>query len=576
MYKQFFGFKERPFKLVPNPDYLFLSRVHEEALAHLNYAVSEGEGFVLITGEVGTGKTTLCRSFLEGLDDNVKSAFIFNPKLDAIQLLRAINDEFGIDSTAVHTKNLIDELNAFLIEQKRNNKKVILLIDEAQNLNLEVLEQVRLLSNLETTQEKLLQIILVGQPELGEMLDSPELRQLGQRITLNCHLRPFDLKETGAYIAHRINIASVKPQTVFTKRAVSAIYKHSGGIPRKINIICDRALLTGFGLDERTIGISIIRSAIGELSGKASPIRPWYIGPMKVTALGLILCGVLFLVLPNTFFKASPPETAAPRKQVLGKETSPAPEPKIVPAGSSAAPVVAKKGEKRPPTSPTTAAKALSIEERLNTLDPKSSRREAMKTVMAIWGRASDLPAFLSNVDDDGMFFRLAAKQAGFNILPVTRNIRVLKKLNLPAALALQVPGRPSPVYLTLSRLEDGFANLKHSMEEPEIRIPLERLNAYWSGSAYVPWKDFYGYNGLIPANATEESILTLKMHIRDIGYDHIEFSPYYDKATFEAVKMIQHEHGLLEDGLVGPLTTIILYNQLGKLDIPKLSMQTP
>ena len=210
MYKKFFGFKERPFKLVPNPAYLFLSRSNEEALAHLNFVISQGDGFVEITGEVGTGKTTLCRAFLESLDENTEAAYIFNPKLDSIQLLRAINDEFGINSDPDNTKDLIDTLNIFLMKKKAEGKNIIILIDEAQNLTDEVLEQLRLLSNLETTVDKLLQIILVGQPELGEMLDSHELRQLGQRITLSCHLVPLTYKETREYIKHRINIASQK------------------------------------------------------------------------------------------------------------------------------------------------------------------------------------------------------------------------------------------------------------------------------------------------------------------------------------------------------------------------------
>ena len=186
MYKNFFGLREKPFKLVPNPVYLFLSRSHEEALAHLNYALTQGDGFVLITGEVGTGKTTLCRAFLDDLKENTEAAYVFNPKLDSLQLLKAINDEFGIDSDADNTKDLIDVLNVFLMRKKAAGCNVILLVDEAQNLSKPVLEQLRLLSNLETNTHKLIQIILVGQPELAEMLETYELRQLGQRITLSC------------------------------------------------------------------------------------------------------------------------------------------------------------------------------------------------------------------------------------------------------------------------------------------------------------------------------------------------------------------------------------------------------
>ncbi len=229
MYEKFFSFSEKPFKLVPNPAYLFLSKSHEEALAHLNYALAQGDGFVEITGEVGTGKTTLCRAFLENLDKNTAAAYIFNPRLGPKQLIKTINDELGIKYDTDNTKDLIDKLNAFLMRQKAQHKKVILLIDEAQNLSKIILEQLRLLSNLETSKEKLLQIILVGQPELSDILDSHELRQLGQRITLRYHLIPLNFKETVEYIQYRINIAARKAGLKFDRSAFRQIYKYSGG-----------------------------------------------------------------------------------------------------------------------------------------------------------------------------------------------------------------------------------------------------------------------------------------------------------------------------------------------------------
>ncbi|MBW1799799.1 MAG: AAA family ATPase, partial [Deltaproteobacteria bacterium] len=297
MYKKFFGFKERPFKLVPNPAYLFLSRSHEEALAHLSYAISQGDGFVEITGEVGTGKTTLCRAFLETLDENTEAAYIFNPKLDAIQLLKAINDEFAIRSEPDNTKDLIDILNAFLIEKKGQGKKVILLVDEAQNLSVEVLEQLRLLSNLETTTSKLLQIILVGQPELGDMLDSYDLRQLGQRITLSCHIHPMTRNETRQYILHRIHTASQKPGVTFTWAAFFAIYRYSRGIPRQINIVCDRALLFAYGLNRHIITGSIVKASARELAGRGDIRKFGLQVPGKSTVVLAAVCVALFLYI---------------------------------------------------------------------------------------------------------------------------------------------------------------------------------------------------------------------------------------------------------------------------------------
>ena len=298
MYEKFFNFKEKPFKLVPNPAYLFLSKNHEETLAHLNYALAEGDGFVEITGEVGTGKTTLCRAFLESLDPNTTAAYIFNPRLGPRQLIRAINDELGIKYDAEDTKDLIDKLNAFLISKKARREKVILLIDEAQNLSRKVLEQLRLLSNLETNQEKLLQIILVGQPELGEILDAHELRQLSQRITLRYHLSPLDHKETAAYIRYRINIAAQNAEIKFSRSALRQIYKYSRGIPRVINIACDRSLLTAFGRNRHIITGSIARDTIKELMGSGATgmfaLAGWKKVFIILAALGLVSVAAIF------------------------------------------------------------------------------------------------------------------------------------------------------------------------------------------------------------------------------------------------------------------------------------------
>ena len=303
MYNKFFTFKERPFKLVPNPEYYYLSRSHEEAMAHLTYAISQGDGFVEITGEVGTGKTILCRVFLENLDDKTEVAYIFNPKLGPKQLVRAIIDEFGIACRADDTKGLIDALNDYLIRMKARGRKVLVLIDEAQNLEKNVLEQLRLLSNLETSRSKLLQIILVGQPELADLLDSHELRQLGQRITLNCHLCPLTYLEIREYIEHRIQIASSKPSALFTRGAYRLIYKYSAGIPRIINIVCDRSLLIAFSRNRNKITGKVVADAIRELSGGRGSKRA---GLKAVKGPALSIATVCLAVMVGLFFRSAP------------------------------------------------------------------------------------------------------------------------------------------------------------------------------------------------------------------------------------------------------------------------------
>ena len=292
MYNAYFGFREKPFKLVPNPEYLFLSRSHEDALAYLNYAISQGEGFVEITGEVGTGKTTLCRAFLESLDDSTVAAYIFNPKLSPKQLIRSINDEFGIAYDTDDTKDLIDKLNRFLLQKRQERKKVIILIDEAQNLSETVLEQLRLLSNLETKKEKLLQIILVGQPELAAMLDSHDLRQIGQRISIRCQISPLSLKETQEYIQYRLNIASQKRLTLFDPAAIRQIYAYSGGIPRMINIACDRSLLTAFGMNRSKVTRRIAQAALSEITHRGRVPARGLMDGRRALAVFVIACGV--------------------------------------------------------------------------------------------------------------------------------------------------------------------------------------------------------------------------------------------------------------------------------------------
>lgn len=325
MYETFFGFKERPFQLVPNPAYLFLSRSHEEALAHLTYAVSQGDGFVELTGEVGTGKTTLCRVFLDDLDETTEVAYIFNPMPDAVQLLRAIHDEFGLTPKSDTARALNDSLNDFLLRKKEEGKTVILLIDEAQNLNRDVLEQLRLLSNLETNTSKLIQIILVGQPELRDILDTHELRQLRQRITLSCHISPLNFKETQGYIRHRMQIAARNLGTQFTRGACRRIFNYSGGIPRLINIACDRALLIAYGLNRHKIDGWVARTTIRELTAAGNRARKKRMFGMT-PATALVLAGLLAVGLYFYISKDSPIH-AGPSVNALSASLDASPDP---------------------------------------------------------------------------------------------------------------------------------------------------------------------------------------------------------------------------------------------------------
>ncbi|MGQ9775985.1 MAG: ExeA family protein [Thermodesulfobacteriota bacterium] len=272
MYLEFYGLKEKPFSLTPDTQFLFLSESHRKAMEYLLYGISRKEGFIVMTGNIGTGKTTLCRTILRRLEGQVRTAVIFNSFLTEKELLKSILLDFGYSPKRQTRKELIDALNELLIHYLSIGENAVLIIDEAQNLSPAVLEQIRMLSNLETEKEKILQIILVGQPELDEKLHSPKLKQLNQRIAIRCHLSPLTLKETESYIYQRLIVAGSKGQITFSSSAINEIYQFSQGIPRLINLICDRALLGGFVEESFHIDREIVKKAEREIRGEEKEI----------------------------------------------------------------------------------------------------------------------------------------------------------------------------------------------------------------------------------------------------------------------------------------------------------------
>ena len=266
MYREFFGLVREPFEMTPDPSFLYLGEAHREGLATLVYGVRSGKGFVLLTGEVGMGKTTLLHALLGQLDEATASAFIFNPRLDPLDFLHVLFEELGIEQECATKAEYLLALNRFLIERlEAGDPTPLLIVDEAQNLSTEMLEEVRLLSNLETPRSKLIQIMLVGQPELKDLLAKPELRQLRQRIALRHDLKPFDVAETARYISDRLSKAGYTGKGLFKKAAVREIYAYSAGIPRLINSICDSALLLGYSQGKQTLGADAIREVAADL-----------------------------------------------------------------------------------------------------------------------------------------------------------------------------------------------------------------------------------------------------------------------------------------------------------------------
>ncbi|MDQ1336276.1 MAG: ral secretion pathway protein, partial [Thermodesulfobacteriota bacterium] len=330
MYTVYFGLNENPFSLTPDPRFLFMSQRHREALAHLLYGMGDKGGFVLLTGEVGTGKTTLCRSLLGQVPEGVEVALVLNPKQTAIELVASLCDELkiaypaGTDSLKV----LIDLLNRHLLSIHASGRRTVLIIDEAQNLSIDVLEQVRLLTNLETTTRKLLQILLIGQPELQIMMAQPELRQLGQRITARYHLSPLLSDETAAYVQHRLEVAGGR-RRLFTKGSLRLVHSLSGGIPRLINTICDRALLGAYAKQLDHVDRRLVRKAASEVMGPKVLDRPFRLfgWAMALAACVLVWAGWQFFLSPmietETIITKEGPPSSLPAPAPRGSETQP-------------------------------------------------------------------------------------------------------------------------------------------------------------------------------------------------------------------------------------------------------------
>jgi general secretion pathway protein A len=549
MYTAFFGLTEKPFKLVPNPAYLFLSRSHEEALAHLSYALAEGDGFLLITGEVGTGKTTLCRAFLERLEPSVEAALIFNPRLDAVQLLKAINDEFEIDASADTVKGLVDVFNDFLLRTWTEGRKVVVLIDEAQNLNREVLEQLRLLSNLESTRSKLLQIILVGQPELETLLAAHGLRQLRQRITLTCRLRPLSLQETLQYVGHRLTLAGGSLAELFSPLALRMIHRYSGGIPRLINMACDRALLTAFGSDRPRVTGFTAWTALREIRFKPGRRRPLGAWPWGLT---VGLAGVVLLAgLVGGAFVGGWHRTA-------GSLPQPAPQ---APQPRRAAIVM----PQNPPALDRSALVVL-----LQALDPTGSRRDALAATLASWGGPVEVQGVFEIAAEDAGFFRLAALRNGFSLQRLEGDLADIQHFDLPVVLAMRLPEGGGLRYLSLAGLQERIATCRQSPDRSAFLVQWADLAPFYAGVFYLAWKNPRGYSGVVSAGSPREKILVLEEHLLALGV--IGAAPAtaaYGPSLEAAVRLFQRRHGLAPDGLVGPMTQLALYRETPGYSLP-------
>lgn len=536
MYSEFFGFTQKPFNITPDPTFLFLSRTHREAFAHLWYGLRQRAGFIEITGEVGTGKTTVLRTLLGQLqEEDFRTAFIFNPRLSSLDLLRSINREFGIPADGSDRGELLAALNAFLLEENARGRTVVLVIDEAQNLAPEVLEEIRLLSNLETETEKLVQIVLAGQPELARVLSRTELRQLSQRITVRYHLRTMDYADACAYIGHRLEVAGSRGEVTFTRGALRRIYRFSGGLPRRINVLCDRALLVAFTRESRRIDASAVVVAAAELRrerGWLTRRRPWR--PAIAAALTLT-AALLLLQMPLRWPAGPHPSAESP-----SAETAASPKPAAIDE----------------------------LRRILGREEEGAVARAAFNALADAW-RVPPLTgeSLLTDVDIEN-----AARSRGLKVASFRGSLDELLRLDTPALLELILPGVPGKRYLALVGAEGERLRIAPPVAGRES-LTRSELTGLWFGRAYLPWRNFAAIPFLYRPGTAVPGTSALQELLRRAGFLRNEDSGVYDAATISAVTRFQVFRGIAPDGRVGPQTLLALYQETGALQ-PRLGQE--
>jgi general secretion pathway protein A len=546
MYLSFFGLNEKPFAITPDPRYLYLSERHAEALAHLLYGINESGGFIQLTGEVGTGKTTVVRTLLSRVPHHADVAVILNPRVTPAEFLLTICEELGLvlaDADRSSVKQMVDALNRRLLAAHAEGRRIIVIVDEAQNLSAEVLEQVRLLTNLETPTQKLLQIILIGQPELRELLDRTELRQLAQRITGRYHLEPLSSEETKGYVRHRLRVAGAAGE-IFTPSALAEIYRLARGIPRVINVTCDRALLGAYTQETRRVSAALVRRAAGEVYGRR--FLPWWLGWIA-GVLGLLVVAGAILIGWQLWQRQVAPLHSAARKPPQAVVQPVAAEPDAKPPAT-----VSMRG--------TAAAPAVSINALLAANGANTSEAAAFRRLLSLWGTA---------MADDKNPCGQAAK-AGLSCLDQRGSWAQVRALNRPAILTL-TDDHGQRHRVVLSALDDQFATL--NLGEHGDRVPLDELSRDWFGEFTVVWKPKTASTRPLSLGMRGDEVRWLRRSLNALqgAASDPEHGDVYDEELAIAVQNFQREHRLNVDGIAGIQTQVVLDTALADPGSPLL-----
>ena len=538
MYLRFFGLNEKPFAITPDPRYLYLSERHAEALAHLLYGINESGGFIQLTGEVGTGKTTVVRTLLSRVPHHADVAVILNPRVTPVEFLLTICEELGLgiaDADRDSVKQMVDALNRRLLAAHAEGRRIIVIVDEAQNLSTEVLEQVRLLTNLETPTQKLLQIILIGQPELRDLLDRTELRQLAQRITGRYHLEPLAPEETRGYVRHRLRVAGAAEE-IFTASALSEVHRLAAGIPRVINVTCDRALLGAYTQETHKVTASLVRAAAGEVAGRRFlPVWLSWLG-----SLGLVLFSGI-AVLGWHFWQ----------RQIIPLPSS---ADKPPPAAAASVPSTAQ------PAAPAAAPPGVSINALLAANSSNTGDAAAFRRLLSLWGTA-----MANDKDPCGQ-----AAKAGLSCLEQRGSWAQVRALNRPAILTL-TDDRGQRHRVVLSALDDRIATL--DLGEHNEKLPLEEVSRDWFGEFTVVWKPKTAHTRLLSMGMKGDEVRWLRRSLNALqgAASDPEYGDVYDEELAIAVQNFQREHRLTVDGIAGLQTQLLLDTALAEPGSPLL-----
>lgn len=582
IYQDFFGFTEKPFHLTPDPKYLYLSAKHKEMLTQLVFGLQENNGFLKIIGEVGTGKTLICRSFINELHSTFSIAYIIHPCLNALELLQTINAELGLHANSKSRKTLINTLSHFLLEERKKGHRVVVIIDEAQNLSASALEELRLLSNIETETEKLIQIVLIGQPELDKLLSRRELRQLSQRITIKWELLPLNREETRGYIEHRLNVANGKGKVKISRAAAQLIYRYSQGIPRMINVLCDRALLIAFTKNSKKVDPGTVRKAASYLS---LPLPGSWLASMAriliATLVGLAAAALAYDFYPEINRALTHSGKKGNIKQIIKKNPIDLSDPgQLIPQRPALLPSPVESSEglaasienpdlKTDQQVPSSIG-ALQIDRPetlaayLSGMSMTESLAESLRWVLQSWGTASEGFSGLT----PSIFERLE-KEYGFSILEMNGGLKRLMALNQPAVLEITLPNFQGTRYVALNAV-NGEAGWFGSADR--LEMSLQDLDLLWSRKAIILWKNFEHLPAELKRGSRGKHVVWLQESLGRFGFFFGQATPSYGPKTVEAVKEFQKLYGIPITGRFGAESQIIMYNLLDKYATPSLN----